>query len=196
MQSEIARVLDVVGLTGHEKKKVGEFSKGMQQRLSVSSALLSDAELFVLDEPMSGMDPLGRALFREIFRKLSSQGKSVFFSTHVLDDVQSVCQRVVALSKGSLVYSGDIPTLMARGYTGTEITVQSLNEETRNALKQKECSIADGADGTVLISVPAEGSVADCQVLLYEHDTVPISVVPRNQSLEDILYPGGEEVRR
>jgi ABC-2 type transport system ATP-binding protein len=189
MSGHLARAAERMGLARHMGKKTGELSKGLQQRLSFGQALLSDARLYVLDEPMSGMDPPGRRLFADILRELSHEGKTVFFSSHVLEDIRSLCDRVVALAEGSLVYSGDIPSLLAKGYMGTDMTVPEAAEPLRTALQEAGCRLEDHVDGTVGIFVPEGVDRARCQDLLHEHGTLPVFITPRNRPLESLLYP-------
>jgi len=92
--ADIGQALNAVELSGAADAKVKDLSKGMQQRLSMAQALLGNSDIFILDEPMSGLDPLGRRLFREILLALAQEGKTIFFSTHILDDVESVCSHV------------------------------------------------------------------------------------------------------
>lgn len=123
---EIKSVLSVVELSEKNDVKVKELSKGMQQRLTMACALVGDPQILILDEPMSGMDPPGRRLFRKLFRDLVNKGKTIFFSTHVLDDIESVCDEVIVLSKGKLVFSGEVKTLLEKGFLGTDMVVSDL----------------------------------------------------------------------
>lgn len=101
-------VLRRVDLLGARAQKVGQFSKGMQQRLALAAAMIHDPDLLILDEPSSGLDPLGRALIKEIMRELKAAGKSIFFSTHILPDVSELCDRIGIIHEGRLVYCGPL----------------------------------------------------------------------------------------
>ncbi|MBN1981886.1 MAG: ABC transporter ATP-binding protein, partial [Chitinivibrionales bacterium] len=188
LSSEIERVLSTVKLTGTEKKKVTQLSKGMQQRLNMAQALLGDSQLFILDEPMSGLDPLGRKLFRDIFRDLQKQNKCIFFSTHILDDIEHLCENVVVLSKGQLTFSGKIQTLIDKGTLGTEIICPALDADLQERVTGMGCELSMLGDASVSIVVPAGKKVADCQRLLYDAGIYPTTVQPRRQALETILY--------
>ena len=146
---EIDKVLASVGLTEKKKIWVRDLSKGMQQRLSMASALLGDSDIFILDEPMSGMDPLGRRLFRQLFHDLAQKGKTIFFSTHVLEDVQQTCRGVIMLSKGKLVYDGDVASLVAQGILGTEVVVNTLDPDRCKELEQLGYTVTHRAPGTM-----------------------------------------------
>jgi len=109
---EIDRVLDIVGMKRHAKERVKSFSKGMQQRLNMAQALIANPKLIIMDEPMSGMDPLGRRLFRELFKDLAERGTTIFFSTHIVEDIQTLCDKIVVLSKGKLRLSGSVDEII------------------------------------------------------------------------------------
>jgi ABC-2 type transport system ATP-binding protein len=110
----IAELLDLVGLSQStaRKKKIKEYSKGMVQRIGVAQALINDPELVFLDEPMSGLDPLGRYQIREIIQGLHKQGKTVFFNSHILSDAEAICDYVGILNQGHLVALGKIQDLL------------------------------------------------------------------------------------
>lgn len=101
-------LLELVGVAHAADKKVGEFSKGMKQRLGLAQALLNDPKVIFLDEPTSGLDPQGAADFREIIRNLKKEGKTIFFSSHILSEVKEVCETVGIINKGKLIAKGRI----------------------------------------------------------------------------------------
>ncbi|MDI3502209.1 MAG: type transport system ATP-binding protein [Archaeoglobi archaeon] len=102
----IKEVLEIVGLEDARRKKVGEFSRGMIQRLALAQALLNDPEVLLLDEPTSGIDPQGALEFRRIIKELEREGKTILFSSHILSEVREVCGRIGIISKGRLVAVG------------------------------------------------------------------------------------------
>ncbi len=186
---EIARALEAVELTHKARTKIKEFSKGMQQRLNMAQALLGSPHTLVLDEPMSGMDPPGRRLFRELMLRLRQEQKTLFFSTHVLDDVESLCDDVIVLRQGRLTYAGQVRTLLDDGFTGTEIVTGDLEQECSEALGSAGCRVRRNDDtGEWTLFVP-RGSDADAvQRLLYERNVFPRSIVRRSMTLEELLY--------
>lgn len=105
-------LLALVGLSGVEGRLLRGFSKGMLQRIGIAQTLLNNPELIILDEPMSGLDPVGRKEIRALIGKLHSQGRTVFFSTHILSDVEEVCDEIAFLEKGRLKYSGPVAPLL------------------------------------------------------------------------------------
>ncbi len=185
---EIKKSLSIVELSEKRHLKVKELSKGMQQRLTMASALLGDPQILVLDEPMSGMDPPGRRLFRELFRKLGSKGKTVFFSTHVLEDIESVCDDVIVLSRGKLVFSGEVKTLLSRGFLGTEMVVSELKKPDIPILKQYGCVIGDSDGDQQQLFLPAGCDLLKVQNFLYEKQTLLHSVSRQAKSMEELLY--------
>jgi ABC-2 type transport system ATP-binding protein len=108
-------ILSKVGLDGTGGTAIRKYSKGMMQRLGLAQALLHDPELVILDEPMSGLDPMGRMEVRNIIRELKSSGKTVFFSSHILSDVEALCDRVVMLHRGRKVAEGTVEDLVGKG---------------------------------------------------------------------------------
>jgi len=112
-----AALLELVGLQDARNVSVRRFSKGMAQRLGLAQALLNDPELVILDEPMSGLDPIGRRLVREVILKLKKEGRTVFFSTHILPDAEALCDRVALLRAGRLVKAGRLDEILGRDET-------------------------------------------------------------------------------
>ncbi len=105
-------LLSRVGLEGAERTAIRKYSKGMMQRLGLAQALLHDPELLILDEPMSGLDPLGRMEVRALIREMKDAGKTVFFSSHIISDVEALCDRVVMVDRGRKVAEGSLEELM------------------------------------------------------------------------------------
>src|SRR5439155_27153005 len=102
LQERAPRVIAQVGLSAHMKKRLGEYSKGMLQRAGLAQALLHDPELLVLDEPVSGLDPLGLKEMRQLLSELNQQGKTIFFSSHIIAEAEKLCHRVAILHEGRL----------------------------------------------------------------------------------------------
>jgi ABC-2 type transport system ATP-binding protein len=185
---DIGQTLETLGLGGLEKRKIKELSKGMQQRLAMAQALLMRSNVLIFDEPMSGMDPPGRNLFRSIFLSLAGQGKTIFFSTHILDDIEALCSDVVVLSKGRLDYQGPIDTLLQKGFKGHDLVVAHLPDALKEELGRMGCTIEPhGATGDSVF-VPPGIDLAACQRRLQEHGMFCESLTKRTISLEDVLY--------
>jgi ABC-2 type transport system ATP-binding protein len=195
---EISKVLEIVGLSQRKEAKIRELSKGMQQRLNMALALLGDPEILILDEPMSGMDPPGRRLFREIMKELKSKGKTLFFSTHVLDDVESVCDEVIVLKEGKLNYCGKVSSLLEEGFIGTEIVIDSFDDALISSLKSGGLNINTDSkelEGVIKIFVPRTENVEILKTILGEKKIFPVSIKRCSKTLEELLYGKREEIK-
>jgi ABC-2 type transport system ATP-binding protein len=111
----IPKLLDLVGLakSSAQKKQLRQYSKGMLQRVGMAQALINDPDLVFLDEPMSGLDPMGRFQIKEIILSLKEQGKTIFFNSHILADVEQICDRIAVLARGELICQGSLSELIA-----------------------------------------------------------------------------------
>src|SRR5213595_1337736 len=128
-QQRVARLLDEVGVGAERRLQLRKFSKGMLQRVGIAQALVNDPELVIFDEPMSGLDPLGRRDVRALILRLRDRGCTVFFSSHVLSDAEALCSRVAILAKGRLVASGRLSEILAFGAHGWELVVADVRDE-------------------------------------------------------------------
>jgi len=129
-------VLKRLDLWEARKRPMRGYSKGMVQRVGLAQTLVHDPDVYVLDEPMSGLDPIGRALVKDIILDLKKRGKCVFFSTHITDDVEKVCDRVGVINKGQLLVVEDVATILQRGIEGYTVLVMNPDG------KQEELCIA------------------------------------------------------
>jgi ABC-2 type transport system ATP-binding protein len=116
----IDRLLTLVELESARHRPIRAYSKGMQQRVGLAQALINDPDLLILDEPTSGLDPLGRMKVREIIQRLRNEGKTVFFSSHELGEVETVCDRVAIIHRGELKVEGRVSDLVAEYRTDLE----------------------------------------------------------------------------
>jgi ABC-2 type transport system ATP-binding protein len=121
IRTGIDKVLDLLDLRQAEHRPIRGYSKGMVQRMGLAQVLLHDPDLYILDEPMSGLDPLGRALVKQIMSDLKARGKTVFFSTHVTADVEAVCDRVAVIVNGSLQVVSDVQDILEKGIEGYSV---------------------------------------------------------------------------
>lgn len=138
METELLRrrseeVLKRLDLWDARKRPIRGYSKGMVQRVGLAQTLVHDPDLYILDEPMSGLDPIGRALVKDIILDLKEQGKTVFFSTHITDDVEKVCDRVAVLVKGSLVALDSVENILKSGIEGYMVQLRAAVVEERFA---------------------------------------------------------------
>jgi ABC-2 type transport system ATP-binding protein len=123
------RLLDEVGVGAERRLQLRKFSKGMLQRVGIAQALINNPELVILDEPMSGLDPLGRRDVRTLILRLRDAGTTVFFSSHVLSDAEALCSRVAILAKGHLVAAGRLTDMLALRARGWEMVVAGASDE-------------------------------------------------------------------
>jgi ABC-2 type transport system ATP-binding protein len=121
----IADLLAKVKLDGYKGLKIGKYSRGMVQRLGIAQALLGDPELLVLDEPTSGLDPAGRKEVRDLILALKAEGKTIFLSSHILSEVEQICDRVIIMDRGRLVRSGTLQQMLTED-NRVEIVVDQL----------------------------------------------------------------------
>jgi ABC-2 type transport system ATP-binding protein len=133
-----SRLLDEVGIGAERRLQLRKFSKGMLQRVGIAQALLNDPEVVFFDEPMSGLDPLGRREIRQLILRLRDRGCTVFFSSHVLSDAEALCNRVAIVARGRLVASGPLAEILAFKVHGWELVMSHVPPQ---AL---ECALKDG----------------------------------------------------
>jgi ABC-2 type transport system ATP-binding protein len=182
----IQRLLDRVDLARFRAVPLGKFSKGMLQRAGLAQALVAEPDLLVLDEPMSGLDPLGRALVRDLILEERRNGRTVFFSSHVLGDVEAICDRVAMVVGGKLRGQGTVSELLGQTVAHVDCVVAGL---------------AEGPGGLVA----APGAMLRKRL---EHDAVDpfldaaraagggvVSVVPAQRTLEQVLLDEVERAR-
>ena len=122
--NKMDELFSLVGLKGAEDLQLRRYSKGMGQRIGIAQAIMNNPRLVILDEPMSGLDPIGRKEMRDIILRLKDEGKTVFFSTHILPDVEMICDRVGIVVKGKLKAIGKLDELVGDSLHSIEITAQ------------------------------------------------------------------------
>jgi ABC-2 type transport system ATP-binding protein len=180
-KDEVASALETVGLTDRGNDRVGTYSKGMQQRLGLAVALLGEPELVFLDEPTSALDPVGRHDVREIIRGLAARGTAVFLNSHLLSEVEQVCDRVAVVDHGRVIASGTMDQLL----TGTvvRVRVSGLTPEDHASLASFG-QIDQEGDQLTFTKLNAE-RVPDLVAAIVAMGGRVHEVVPRHQTLED-----------
>ena len=134
----IKGLIEMVGLGDHARKKVGKYSKGMVQRLSVAQALINDPELLILDEPTLGMDPAATIHFRDLFKTLSSEGKTILISSHQLDEVQRVATHIGMINRGRMVFQGTTASILeafSKEFS-IKIELEKINDDVLDKIKK------------------------------------------------------------
>jgi ABC-2 type transport system ATP-binding protein len=126
-RSRAEELLQATGLLEHRLTRISKFSKGMLQRIGLAQALINDPDLVVLDEPLSGLDPVWRRELRVLIRQLKAEGKTVFFSSHILQDVEMICDRVAILSDGQILDVASVADMLSASVSRVEIAVEGLS---------------------------------------------------------------------
>jgi ABC-2 type transport system ATP-binding protein len=177
-------LLERVGLRGARDLTVRKFSKGMVQRLGLAQALIHDPPLLVLDEPMSGLDPIGRKEVRDLVQELAGQGKTIFFSTHILSDVETICDRVGMLLHGRLVREGALASLLDGTIRSVEVRCAGLSE--RAAAEVGAGATAGGAtpEGHAFTFASVQAASAAAALALGRGGLL-LSVQPNRETLEE-----------
>jgi len=134
-RARIDSLLELVGLSDARDRTLRRFSKGMLQRVGIAQALIADPDLVILDEPLSGLDPMGRREVRNIIISLREQGKTVFFSTHILNDIETICDRVAMIVHGQVVRVGPLAQMLSSESTGVEIVANGVDATIRERLE-------------------------------------------------------------
>ncbi|HET9780434.1 MAG TPA: ABC transporter ATP-binding protein [Candidatus Dormibacteraeota bacterium] len=180
-KDEISTVLETVGLTDRAGDRVGTFSKGMQQRLGLGAALLGEPELVFLDEPTSALDPVGRHDVREIIRGLAARGTAVFLNSHLLSEVEQICDRVAVVDHGRVIAEGSMDELL--GGTAVRVRVSGLAQADKNKLISFG-RIDDEGDQLTFNNLDAE-RVPELVTAIVGMGGRVYEVAPRHQTLED-----------
>lgn len=184
-KQRIPETLEQVGLIARRKSKVGEFSKGMQQRVGLAQAILNDPDLVILDEPTSALDPLGRREVREIVTQLKAQGKTVLLNSHLLSEIEMTCDRVAIIKAGQVVRQGTMDDLLAAPST-VEMRVQNQTPALLRALESLSHSVTVSGE-MVTAAIGDEAIVPDLAAAVVGAGGRLLSLVPRRESLEDLF---------
>jgi ABC-2 type transport system ATP-binding protein len=183
----IGWALDTVELTGRAADRVGGFSHGMRQRLGIAAALLRSPKLLLLDEPATGLDPAGMRDMRLLIRRLADDGMTVLLSSHLLAEVEELCDRVAILRSGRIVYEGTIAAL-ARG-AGTVYRLASTDDEHARAICTAQPGIGEPKDAHGRITFVAdEAAVAELSRSLVEAGVLIHELAPQSVTLEDLFF--------
>ena len=193
-QRRVSQLLDQVGIGAQRRTQLRKFSKGMLQRVGIAQALINDPEVIFLDEPMSGLDPLGRRDVRELILSLRDQGRTIFFSSHILTDAEALCSRVAIIVGGRLVACGRLADLSV-DVQGWELVVTGVQPSAVSDLGSDVCRVTRIADGRY--SLELTGARPPEQVLsqLVSRGARLVSVNPRHQTLEDFFVKQVEHDR-
>lgn len=179
----IGDLLQRVKLSGYDKLKIGKYSRGMVQRLGLAQALLNDPHLLVLDEPTSGLDPAGRKEVRDLMFSLKAQGKTIFLSSHLLSEVEQICDRVIIIDRGRLVRAGLMQELLREG-DQVEIVADHLPQEMEASVAEWNGTIERGTQGVrITVTTAHKRELAE---RLWAAGCDVISITPARSSLEEV----------
>jgi ABC-2 type transport system ATP-binding protein len=184
---QVITLLETVGLSDARTRQLRKFSKGMLQRVGLAQALIHDPELVILDEPMSGLDPIGRKQIRDLILRLRDKGKTVFFSTHIIPDVEMICDRVGIVVKGKLLATGRVDELVNYGHAqSVEIVCEGLHAGEIPAIRKTATRVLQQGQRCLVV---LHGSIELEEILdaIRFHGGRLISVVPQKGSLEDLF---------
>ena len=180
-------LLDEVGIGAERRLQLRKFSKGMLQRVGIAQALLNEPELVIFDEPMSGLDPLGRRDVRALILRLRDRGCTVFFSSHVLSDAEALCSRVAILAKGRLVTAGRLTEMLAFQIRGWEVVAVAVNPALLASLTSRATSVTRIGDDRFVFDLPVDPGPDRFVADLAAAGATLLSVNPLRDTLEDFF---------
>jgi ABC-2 type transport system ATP-binding protein len=186
LRDRVVRVIERVRMAHAIDRAVRALSKGMLQRVALAAALVHDPELLVLDEPMSGLDPVGRKEVRDLIMEEKNRGRTVFFSSHILSDVEMLCDRVCILRKGEVVVAGALRDLLAEGKRRSEITIGGASETLRGELTSI-ARVTRAVGDVVVLEVEGDGPVREVVQRALAEGARLDSVTPKRETLEDLF---------
>lgn len=183
--ARVARVLDEVGIGGERRLRLRQYSKGMVQRVGLAQALLNEPDVVFLDEPMSGLDPLGRRQVRQLMLRLRDRGCTVFFSSHILSDAEALCSRVAILAQGRLVASGPLSEILAFELRGWEIVAANIGDALCEQLRPRVRHLTALARNRYTIELPPDVAPEPFVHELAQGGAEIVSLNPIRETLED-----------
>ena len=181
-----AAALDRVGLGAERRIHLRKYSKGMLQRVGIAQALVNDPEVLFLDEPMSGLDPLGRRDVRNLLLSLRDDGRTLFFSSHILGDAEAVCSHVAILAKGRLIAAGTIADLGLK-VRGWELVVTGISQTRADALTSMVERVTRVSDGRYVIELPLDRPPEQVVTELAAGGARILSLNPTHETLEEFF---------
>jgi ABC-2 type transport system ATP-binding protein len=183
----VSRLLDEVGIGRQRKLQLRKFSKGMLQRVGIAQALINDPDVVIFDEPMSGLDPLGRRDVRALILRLRDRGCTVFFSSHVLSDAEALCSRVAILAKGRLMKSGRLSDMLDLQAHGWELVVASVSDPLARALETQARRLTRISEGRYTVELPLDPPPDRVVSEVAAGGGTVVSLNPLRETLEDLF---------
>jgi ABC-2 type transport system ATP-binding protein len=184
-RERIPRVLEQVGLAGRGGDRISGYSKGMTQRIGLAQAIIHEPDLVLLDEPTSALDPVGRREVRDLIRSLRARGMTVFLNSHLLSEIEMVCDRVAIVDHGRVVRSGQLEELLG-GLPELRVTVDRIDEPLLEIMAAHG-RVLDVYEATVVLGVEGLEVAARLSEALIRAGYCLYAMVPSHQSLEDLF---------
>jgi ABC-2 type transport system ATP-binding protein len=181
----VGQVLDDVAIGPERRMRLRSFSKGMTQRVGVAQAIIAQPALVILDEPMSGLDPLGRRHVRQLMLRLRDHGTTVFFSSHILSDAETLCSRVGIIAQGRLMADGRLADMLEFALRGWELIVSHLPDALRSSLEGRATAIKPLPDARYAIELGPGDTPDDLLCELSRHRARVESLNPIRTTLEE-----------
>jgi ABC-2 type transport system ATP-binding protein len=182
-RERIKSLLKLVGMDRASGLQLRKYSRGMLQRIGLAQALINDPSFVLLDEPLGGLDPLGRKELRDIIVRLKDEGKTVLLSSHILQDIEMICSRVAIILEGRIISHGLLRDLISEKILVTEIELSGLRAS--DLREFGECLTSPG--GRTLLKVRQEDLVDKALAAILERRGKVLSLIPRSQTLEDLF---------
>jgi ABC-2 type transport system ATP-binding protein len=183
----VTRLLDEVGIGAERRMQLRKFSKGMIQRVGIAQALINEPEVIFFDEPMSGLDPLGRREVRQLMLRLRGEGRTIFFSSHILADAEALCTRVAILAGGRLRAIVPVDQMLEFGVHGWELVVAGLSPATWQAFGPEVRRITQISEGRYSLELSAEAAVDRVLASVVGGGATLVSLNPMRETLEDVF---------
>jgi ABC-2 type transport system ATP-binding protein len=193
-RQKVQRLLDEVGIGVERRLQLRKFSKGMLQRVGVAQALLNDPEVIFLDEPMSGLDPLGRRDVRALILRLRDEGRTIFFSSHILADAEALCSRVGVVAKGRLAGAGRLNDVLAFEVRGWELVMADLRPDVLARVRPSLRAVTTIGHDRYALELPRESSPERLLADLVAAGARLVSLNPVRETLEDFFVRHVQEV--
>jgi ABC-2 type transport system ATP-binding protein len=188
IEKRVSDLLELVSLIDAKTRQLRNFSKGMLQRIGLAQALIHDPELVILDEPMTGLDPVGRNQVRDIILNLRDRGKTIFFSTHILHDVEMICDRVGIVMRGRLLASGRVEELIRQDQAqSVEIVCRQVNGEGNALIRSMATRVLQQGQQCLIVLPNSDGLDVLVSEIRRQGGRL-ISVTPHKTSLEDLFF--------
>jgi ABC-2 type transport system ATP-binding protein len=179
------RLFEMLELADAAHRPLRTYSKGMVQRLGIAAALIHDPQVLIFDEPMSGLDPVGRKLVADLMLDMRDRGKVVFFSTHILHDVEVICDRIGIITEGQLRFCGTLADVISDSFASYEVVLRKVLPEQIDTLRQKGFVLRDFED-KVSVAVRKEELSAFVGMFV-QHDVELVAIEPKRFTLEDFF---------